>query len=309
MSVMNERSILISVAGNFARYSIEALPVPKSSTDTRCPWHAGPRAPRPLCGSAIAALSVTSTMSLSGGIRWRSRIAATRCGSSVSSRFRADRLTDICMSIPRPRQVTSSERLVDQCQRERPDQSGLLDQRNELRWSQHAMLGVMPAHQGLDTGDAPALKLDLWLVLKDELAAFQCAATSVSSFNLRGVEVVDSGEYTSILLWCERACASAVSARCNSSSGSVGVLAHDRDADARLDVERRRRRARSEARGSPGSQPPRAARRGRPRRRRRGPRTRRRRDAPRAPHPARCHADGEQPRRERGRRWRCRACC
>ncbi len=67
MFVTSDLSIFNSVAGSAARYSIDAFPVPKSSTDTPRPLARKARSTETAClGSDIAALSVTSRTTASG---------------------------------------------------------------------------------------------------------------------------------------------------------------------------------------------------------------------------------------------------
>ena len=69
MSVMNDRSILSSLAGSVVRYSIDALPVPKSSIETPTPLALIASSPATArARSSTAALSVTSTVRRAAGI-------------------------------------------------------------------------------------------------------------------------------------------------------------------------------------------------------------------------------------------------
>ena len=100
----------------------------------------------------------------------------------------------------------------------------------------YAMFGVMPAHQGLDAGDAPALKVDLWLVLKDELTALQCAADLGEQLQSCRVEVVALRRvHLDPAVMGPRVRERRVGTL-QQHAGYVRVLAHDRDADARLDA-------------------------------------------------------------------------
>ena len=53
------------------------------------------------------------------------------------------------------------------------DQAVGLGQRDELVWQHQPALGVVPADQRLDTGEAAAAKIELRLVVQYELAALQ----------------------------------------------------------------------------------------------------------------------------------------
>ncbi len=238
---MNERSILSSLAGSVARYSIDALPVPKSSIDTPTP------PARSASSAAIAALGIDQRGALgdlhreplAAGWRGARSSSATCSGSSGSSRLRADRLTDISEVDAAPRQRDHlRERLLDHVQRERPDERGRLDLRDELVRAEQAALGVLPAHERLHAGDTPALQVDLRLVVEDELAALERPSDLAEQDQAVRVEVVARGR---VHVDPARVRARAGERRVGALQqqlGPVGVLVHDRDADARLDVQR-----------------------------------------------------------------------
>ena len=69
-------------------------------------------------------------------------------------------------------------------------QRRLLDERDELQRGQQSMFGVLPAQQRLDTGDPLRLKVDLGLVVQDELAPLQSQPDLTQQHQLRGGETV-----------------------------------------------------------------------------------------------------------------------
>src|SRR5208282_3026118 len=79
---------------------------------------------------------------------------------------------------------------VDDVQRDRADERGLLDERDELQRRQQAVFGVAPAKQRLDTGYPPRLEVDLRLVVENELVALQRGADLTEQPQSRGIEAV-----------------------------------------------------------------------------------------------------------------------
>ena len=53
------------------------------------------------------------------------------------------------------------------------DQAGLLGDGNEAEGRNHALLGMLPAHQGFDADHRPGFGIDLRLVVEQQLVAFQ----------------------------------------------------------------------------------------------------------------------------------------
>ena len=68
-----------------------------------------------------------------------------------------------------------AQRPVEHVVRERFDQACLLDKGDELVRRDKASLRVLPADQGFDGHDAARREGQLWLVVEDELLAFQGA--------------------------------------------------------------------------------------------------------------------------------------
>ena len=140
--------------------------------------------------------------------------------------------------IPRLRQDDHlPERPVDHVLCERPDQSGLLDQRDEARRREQPALGMLPAHERLDAGDTAVGQVDLRLVVQDELAASSAPRTCPSSLRRIGIGALVLG----------RVDLDPPAVRAGVGEGRVGTLEQhscDRsacspdhgDADARLDV-------------------------------------------------------------------------
>ena len=157
MSVMNERSILISVAGSRARYLDRGVACPEViDRRRRRRWYAKRSSTATaLCGSAIAGalgdlhdepVPVSDAVAVAGS----RRRAAGSCVVEQVKGGQVDR--HLKHRFQGARQVTSCPGAWSiKCQRERSDQSGLLDQRNELCWcEQRRVNGIMSAHQGLD---------------------------------------------------------------------------------------------------------------------------------------------------------------
>ena len=176
MPVMNERSILISLAGQ-RREILDRRVAGAEVIDrhARSRSRAAPRAPRPPARDRPARRSRSPPrVSRSAGTRVPRSSSATCAGSSGSSRLRADRLTDISRSIPRLRQATicRSARSITYIVNGPTSAVGSISGMN-APGRQQPVLGVLPADERLHAGDAPALQIDLRLVVQDELLALQ----------------------------------------------------------------------------------------------------------------------------------------
>src|SRR5450756_2393320 len=91
----------------------------------------------------------------------------------------------------RPTAADLGQRAVQDVAGERPDQAGVLGQRDEVvRWDQ-AAVGVLPADQGLGADDVPGADADLGLVVQDQLVAVQRPAQVPEQRQLRRGVAVD----------------------------------------------------------------------------------------------------------------------
>src|SRR5688500_2251169 len=66
------------------------------------------------------------------------------------------------------------------------DQSGFLENRDEIEWGNQAVPGTIPAQQRFDARDASSREIDFWLIVKHEFVALERFAKGAL-----GVEFLD----------------------------------------------------------------------------------------------------------------------
>ena len=159
--------------------------MPKSSTEMLRPratsWSSACRA---RSGSAMIALSVTSSLSSPAGRLACTSSRATTSANSGSSRLRIETLTAITTGVPGrlPGGALADRGLQDE-PGERTDQAGVLGQRDELVRRDVAPHRVLPPQQRLHAGHAAGARLGLRLVVQLERAVLE-----------RPGEVADQGQ-------------------------------------------------------------------------------------------------------------------
>ncbi len=99
-------------------------------------------------------------------------------------------------------------------------------------------LGVLPAHERLHAGDAPTPQVNLGLVAEDELASLERPPDLAEQDQPIRVEVVARGRVHMDPARARARAGERGVGALEQQLGAIGVLVHDRDADARLDVER-----------------------------------------------------------------------
>ena len=144
---------------------------------------------------------------------------------------------------------------VEHVQRQRPDQAGVLGERDELVREEQPALGMLPAHERLDAAHAAGWAGRPW-------AGSGGRARRSSSARRRSAISVRRPASCSVAARPRRARTAgahalatyiATSARCRRLSTSVAVVRVERDADRRLDVERAGPGRRTAARARSGS--------------------------------------------------------
>ncbi len=152
ISITNDRSILISLRGNYRRYASDEYPVPKSSTARRTPIALSrSRTPFARTGSFITVLSVISISSAAG----RTANRASRGGNFVRELL----VQEIARrNVDRHRQglplrapfATLPHRHLQHMHGERRNQPGVLRKGDEHVRGEHPLLWMPPPDQGLD---------------------------------------------------------------------------------------------------------------------------------------------------------------
>src|SRR5664280_1449363 len=179
-------------------------------------------------GSVIRADSVTSSSSSAAGHRGQALVEQVAGGEVHRDRQRPTGVR------PRP---DLAQGTVQDVAGERPDQAGVLGQRDEvIRWDQ-AAVGVLPADQGLGADDVPGADADLGLVVQDQLVAVQRPAQVPEQRQLRRGVAVDGrvvGEHPQVLAL--RDVHGDVGAL-QQGGGVRAVLPGQHDPDAGLDVQ------------------------------------------------------------------------